>query len=150
MKTHSCKAKGRRLQDAVVQELRTITNLSEKDIRPAIMGESGCDVKYSDLAHKMVPFDIECKNCESLNIWSAFSQAESNSMPQRFPMLVFKRNRSDILCCLRFSDILTIYKAFMTHSRQLSHSVPDERRGSTPLSPTISYSFTHGGDRDVP
>ena len=48
MKIRSRKAKGRRLQNWVRDELLSLfTNLSDDDIYCAIMGESGADVKFS-------------------------------------------------------------------------------------------------------
>ena len=56
MKTRSRKAKGRRLQNWVRDELLSLfTNLSNDDIYCAIMGESGADVKFSPHAQKVLP-----------------------------------------------------------------------------------------------
>ena len=46
------------------------------------MGESGRDIRLSPSAEKVVPFDIECKNTEKINIWSALEQAEKNTKPK--------------------------------------------------------------------
>ena len=63
MKIRSRKAKGRRLQNWVRDELLSVfTNLSNDDIYCAIMGESGADVKFSAKAQKLLPYSIECKN----------------------------------------------------------------------------------------
>jgi hypothetical protein len=119
MKTSSAKAKGRTLQNIIVSHLRDHFGLSEDDIRPAIMGESGVDIKMSSKSKARIPFDIECKNQESLNIWSAFSQAVDNSSPERKPLLVFKRNRSEILCCLRFADLISLLPKETTVERKI-------------------------------
>ena len=56
MKASSSKAKGRRLQDFVREKLRSIfTSLEDDDIKSAIMGESGEDIKLSPAAKKRVP-----------------------------------------------------------------------------------------------
>ena len=107
MKTRSCKAKGRMLQNETARLLREKYGLGE-DIRPAIMGETGVDIKLSPYACTIIPFGIECKNTEKLNIWSAIKQAESNS--HRVPLVVFKRNRSDIYCSLKFIELLRLLK----------------------------------------
>ena len=76
MNTRSAKAKGRRLQNEICRMLleHFKENLQEGDLRPAIMGETGEDIKRSPLAKKIFPYSIECKNQEKLNIWSALKQ----------------------------------------------------------------------------
>ena len=95
MKTSSCKAKARRLQNLVAEKLRELfPYLQETDLRPALMGESGIDIKLSAAARKDVPFGIECKNQEALNIWAAIAQAEENSGKEGLkPAVAFTRNR---------------------------------------------------------
>lgn len=109
MKTSSAKAKGRTLQNKVVEMLLKVSlSDSENDIKPAIMGESGIDIKLSDWAKKHIPFDIECKNQESLNIWSSLKQTEANTEKGRIPLLIFKRNRSEIYCVLKFQHLIDL------------------------------------------
>lgn len=109
MQTRSAKAKARRLQDWVTQRLlEHYTDLEEGDVRPAIMGESGEDIKQSPLARKTLPFSIECKNQEKLSIWSALEQAEANCPNGQKPALVFKRNRSDVYVTMKFNDLLEL------------------------------------------
>ena len=111
MKTSSCKAKGRRLQDAVREMLyETYTTLRDGDIKTAIMGESGRDIGLSPTAEDIIPFDIECKNTEKLSIWAAMEQAESNKKEGRIPMVVFKRNRSKTYAVLELSKLLELLK----------------------------------------
>lgn len=111
MRVSSKKAKGRRLQDAVVESLyENFDSLRQGDIKPAIMGESGKDVKLSPLAEDTIPFDIECKNMEKINVWNEFKQAESNTKNGRMPLLVFKRNRSDTYAMLKWEDLLKLLK----------------------------------------
>ena len=70
MKTSSRKAKGRRLQNWTRDELLSrFSSLSNDDIYCAIMGESGADVKFSPHAQQHIPYSIECKNQEAVNVW---------------------------------------------------------------------------------
>ncbi len=110
MRPQSAKAKGRRLQDAVVSLLMEHfkEQLEEGDLRPAIMGESGEDIKRSPLAKRLLPFSIECKNQEKLNIWSSIEQAEQNCSENDSPALVFKRNRSDTYVVLKIEDFISL------------------------------------------
>ena len=80
MKSRSAKNKGKRLQNSFRDLLlETFTQLEPDDIRSAIMGESGEDIKLSPAARKIIPYSIECKNQEAINIWKAYEQAQENS-----------------------------------------------------------------------
>ena len=98
MKTASRKAKGRRLQNKIRDLLieHFSDELEDDDIRCAIMGESGEDLKLSPAARKLIPYSIECKNQEKLNIWDSLEQAEENSNGHT-PVLIFKRNNGVVL-----------------------------------------------------
>ena len=94
MKTRSAKNKGKRLQNSVRDILlETFTQLEPDDIKSTTMGESGEDIQLSPAARKLIPYAIECKNQEKLNIWDSLNQAEENSGDYD-PVLIFKRNRS--------------------------------------------------------
>ena len=110
MKTSSKKAKGRKLQDFVRDKLRGLfTNLEEDDIKSAIMGESGEDIKLSPAAKKVIPYSFECKNQERLNIWSSLEQAEENC-EDRTPVLIFKRNRSKTYVAIDVDSFFNLIK----------------------------------------
>ena len=79
MRPSSAKAKGRRLQQQVAADLCEAMGLQEDDVRSCAMGANGEDVQLSVAAREKVPWSIECKNQERLNLWSAFAQAESNA-----------------------------------------------------------------------
>ncbi len=72
------------------------------------MGESGRDINLSPKAEETIPWDIECKNTEKLNIWGALEQAKTNAKENRIPLLVFRRNRSKTYCVLEFEQLLRI------------------------------------------
>ena len=108
MKTRSAKAKGRRLQnkirDLLLEEFK---ELEPDDIRTAIMGETGEDIKLSPAARRKIPYSFECKNQEKLNIWSSLEQAEENS-GKHTPLVIFKRNRSKTYAVLEFEELLQL------------------------------------------
>lgn len=111
MKPSSAKGKGRRLQDEIVKVLHeAFPTLEAGDIKPAIMGESGLDIKLSPAARRKIPFDIEAKNVERLNIWNAWKQAVANTAPGRIPLVVFRKNRHERLACIRLDDLLDLQK----------------------------------------
>ena len=65
MKVKSAKAKGRKLQNNVVEELRkAYPELEDDDIKAQIMGVSGEDVVFSPLAKRLIGLSFECKNQE--------------------------------------------------------------------------------------
>ena len=109
MKTRSGKAKGRRLQNKVRDVL--LEHFSEElepdDIRTAIMGETGEDIKLSPAARKLIPYSFECKNQEKLNIWSSLEQAEENSGVYP-PVLIFKRNRSKTYVTIELEEFMKL------------------------------------------
>jgi len=109
MRPQSAKAKGRRLQDAVRELLlEHFSDLEEDDIKTAIMGEGGTDIKLSPAARRLFPYSIEAKNQEKLNIWSALEQAEENCKDGTAPLLIFKRNRSRTYAVLALEDLLKL------------------------------------------
>ena len=110
MSTRSGKAKGRRLQNEVRALLEeSFPELEDGDIRTAIMGSNGEDIILSPAARKLIPYSIECKNQEALNIWSALKQAEENSDVWA-PMVIFKRNRSKTYAVLEIDKLLELLK----------------------------------------
>jgi len=108
LKTASKKAKGRNLQNFVRDKLLScFPFLEQDDIKSAIMGESGEDIKLSPAARKAIAYSFECKNQERLNIWSSLEQAEVNSS-DRTPVLIFKRNRSKVYATIELDDFLKL------------------------------------------
>ena len=67
-------------------------DIHEDDIKTAVMGEAGEDIKMARAAREKVPFSIEAKNVERLNVWAAYAQACENSGDYE-PLLVMKKNR---------------------------------------------------------
>ena len=109
MRTSSCKAKGRLLQDKVRDTiLEHFSSLEKDDVQCAIMGQQGCDVKLSPVARKKFPYSIECKNQESLSIWSALKQAESNVKEGTAPLLIFRRNHSKTYVTLELENFMKL------------------------------------------
>jgi hypothetical protein len=106
----SRKAKGRILQNRISEDiLGVFPSLSSNDVKPAIMGESGIDIKLSAAARIVFPFGIETKNQENLSIWSCLEQCKINAHNEKLiPLLIFKRNRSDIYVAIRWDDFLKI------------------------------------------
>ena len=111
MKTRSAKNKGKRLQNTVRDILLEAfkEDLEPDDVKSAVMGDSGEDIQLSPAARKIIPYSIECKNQEKLNIWSALEQAEDNSK-ESTPVLIFKRNRSKTYAVIEFKEFVDLIK----------------------------------------
>ena len=93
----SSKAKGRRLQNMIRDRLRAVfsSSLEEDDIKSQTMGMTGEDIVLSPAARKLIPYSIECKNVERLNVWQSLKQAESNVQDGCSPALIIKRNQTE-------------------------------------------------------
>ena len=104
----SSKAKGRRLQNFVRDQLRGLFSFLEPDdIKSQTMGMTGEDIVLSPAARKSIPYSFECKNVEKLNIWSALQQAEDNC-GDRTPRLIFKRTRTLQYVVMPFQHFIDI------------------------------------------
>ncbi len=110
MKTSSAKNKGRVLQQKVRDLFIKKFNLNLDDVVSVPGGVQGVDIQLSTAAKKVIPFDIECKNQEKINIWASLEQCETNTKSNRIPLLTFKRNRTEIYACLKLEDLLKIMK----------------------------------------
>jgi hypothetical protein len=91
MKTQSAKAKGRRLQQWVRDQLIEKLEVHPEDIESRSMGAGGEDLIMARAAREKFPYSIECKNVEKLNVWDAYSQASENSGNYE-PIVVMKKN----------------------------------------------------------
>tara|TARA_S200002703_G_scaffold156535_1_gene162387 strand:- start:243 stop:599 length:357 start_codon:yes stop_codon:yes gene_type:complete len=108
MKSRSAKNKGKRLQNNIRDLLlETFNQLEPDDVRSAIMGEQGEDIKLSPAARRLIPYSFECKNQEALNIWSSLQQAEENSGDYD-PVLIFKRNRSKTYAVINIEKFIEL------------------------------------------
>ena len=79
MRTSSAKAKGRRFQQWVRDQLIEKLEVLPEDVESRSMGAGGEDLIMARSAREKFPYSIECKNQETLNIWKAYEQATENS-----------------------------------------------------------------------
>ena len=109
MKTSSAKNKGRRLQKLVVDKIKEIFSLSDRDVWSTPMGCTGEDVGLSDNGFIKFPFSVEAKNTEKINIWKSLEQSEQTKR-EGTPLLVFKRNNSKVYCTLEFNYFMELIR----------------------------------------
>ena len=99
MKAQSAKAKGRRLQQWVRDQLIEQLDVHPEDIESRSMGAGGEDLIMARAARQKFPYSIECKKVEKLNIWEAYSPATANSGNYE-PICVIKKNNEKPLVVL--------------------------------------------------
>ena len=108
----SRKSKGAKFQREIKELLmETFTELEEGDILPAVMGESGMDIKLSPAARKVFPFAVEakCQETGALRPW--WDQSKANSTDDLAPLLITKQSRKEPLVVM---DLMTFIK-LITH-----------------------------------
>ena len=104
MKSASAKAKGRRLQQKVRDLLTAHLKLEPGDIESRSSGANGVDLLLSPRARAAFPYDIEIKNVERLNLWTAWAQTEANATLT--PLLIVARNGQRPLAILDLEAFL--------------------------------------------
>lgn len=131
MKPQSAKSKGRRLQQKIVADLYELfPQLQEGDLRSTSMGCGGEDIQMSAAARKLIPFSIEAKNQERVNIWDAYTQCKANCTNYK-PAVVIKKNHSDMLCVIQwktFLEMLKIERDTPDISTSEENSIPEKLR----------------------
>ena len=108
----SRKAKGRRFQQAVRQDLVDRLGIDPGDILSTAMGQSGCDLYLSPAARERFPFGVECKAQETISLPAWWRQCTANAEKEGLtPLLVLKQSRREALAVLRWSDLLSLIKS---------------------------------------
>lgn len=112
MKIQSAKAKGRRCAEEVKKTiLLHLPTLTEDDILVTSSSVIGKDLSLSNAALLALPVVIECKNVEKISIWESYEQATQHAKSSHrplTPLLCFKRNRSEVMACLKLDDLLSL------------------------------------------
>ena len=109
MKTQSAKAKGRRFQQWVRDQLIESLDVHPEDVESRSMGAGGEDLIMARAAREKFPYSIECKNQESLNVWKSYEQAQSNSGDYE-PILFIKRNNQTPLVVIDADYFINLHK----------------------------------------
>ncbi len=109
MKTSSAKAKGRRLQQWVRDQLIEELEVHPEDIESRSMGAGGEDLIMARAAREKFPYSIECKNQESINIWKSYEQAKENAGDYE-PIVVVKRNNTSPLVLIDANYFIKLHE----------------------------------------
>lgn len=114
MLTSSAKAKGRALLKIVRDRLIARYEFHPDDITVTPSGVFGEDLQLARTVKERLPLCWEGKNQEALSIWASLAQAERHAVKcndGRKPILVFKRNRSEVYMSMKFEDFLDMIGA---------------------------------------
>lgn len=104
----SRKSKGAKFQKEIREKLlETFPSLEEDDIKTAVMGESGEDIKLSPAARKLIPFAFEAKAQEKVSLRAWWEQAKANAGKHK-PVLVTKQSRKEPLVIMDLNTFLEI------------------------------------------
>ena len=109
METQSAKAKGRKLQQWVRDQIIEQLEVHPEDIESRSMGAGGEDLIMARAARERFPFSVECKNVEKLNVWEAYEQAKSNSKDHE-PIVVMKKNQKKPLVVVDADFFISLFK----------------------------------------
>lgn len=106
----SAKAKGREFQNWVRQKLLEVFgSLEPDDIKSAVMGESGEDIKLSPAARRVFPYSVECKRLAKIAVYSMYEQAQSNAGNHE-PVVFMRADRKKALVLLDAEHFLELVK----------------------------------------
>lgn len=107
----SRKSKGAKFQNDIRDLLleKFADKLEPDDIKTAVMGEAGTDIKLSPAAQKLFPFACEAKRTEKLSVPQWWEQAKANSTERLKPLIITKQNRKEPLVILSLDDFLSLF-----------------------------------------
>ena len=113
----SRKAKGRRLQQAVRQDLIEHLGIDPGDVMSTAMGQAGCDLYLSPAAQVRFPFGVECKAQERIALPEWWQQCTRNAAAEGLtPLLILKQSRREPLAVLRWEDLLALLQNIPANS----------------------------------
>lgn len=110
MKVSSRKAKGRRLQQWVKDQLVKHLALDPDKIHSAVMGETGADVRLDKDIEDRFPYSIECKAQEKYKgVYDILNQAAGNAKKDHQPIGFIRMNRRPALVVMEAEEFFRIY-----------------------------------------
>lgn len=112
IKVSSAKAKGRRLQQWVAQQIANIIGLecgADKPIESRPMGQHGVDIRLEKKALRRFPFSVECKAQESWAVPNWIKQARENRIKGTMWLLIAKRSRDTPVVIMEAEDFFKLY-----------------------------------------
>ena len=112
IRTQSAKAKGRRLQQWVCQEISELLAIpwgKDELIASREGAQSGTDIRLLGKTKRLFPFSVECKAEEAWAVAAWIEQAKKNQKKRTDWLLVVKKRRSEpvvIMDAKQFFELL--------------------------------------------
>lgn len=107
----SRKAKGRKFQQQIRDDLIDRLGIDPGDVMSTAMGQSGCDLYLSPAARERFGFGVECKAQEAIALPAWWAQCTANAEAEGLaPLLVLKQSRREALAVLRWEDLLALLR----------------------------------------
>jgi len=113
----SRKAKGRRLQNWIAQQVSNILDIpwgKDELIQGREMGQGGVDLKLYGKAKELFPYSVECKNAEKYSIHEWIKQAKANQLEGTDWLLFCKRNNEQPVVIMDAKVFFKIYNKSLT------------------------------------
>lgn len=111
IKTSSAKAKGRKLQQFVRDQiLDRFPSLTTDDVRSTAMGQGGEDIQLSSAARDQFPYSVECKSQKQIAVYRFYDQAQRNCPDGTEPLVIIKADRRKPLAVVDADHFLTLAK----------------------------------------
>lgn len=109
MMPKSAKQKARRFQDRIRAKIAVAYDCHADDVKTAIMGERGLDIKLSPQMAFRFPYGCECKAQESISIWASWDQAVKNArLAGLTPALFFTKNNREELVVITADEFIAL------------------------------------------
>ena len=113
MKPQSAKAKGRKLQQYVRDEILVyFPELEEDDVKSTGMGQQGEDVQLSPKARTFLPWAIEAKARARIAACRFYDQAKEHSEDRYQPVVVMRENHGKALAIVDFQYLLHLMRVY--------------------------------------
>ncbi len=121
IKISSAKAKGRKLQQWVCQQISDLTGITcgkDELIDSREMGQSGVDVKLIGEAKFQFPYSVECKSQEAWSIPEWVKQAKANQKEETDWLLVCKRSNEKPIIIMDAEEFFRIQQTIVGHYKE--------------------------------
>lgn len=108
--------KGARFERTLASKIREYGYEAERGCQHS-GGKDSPDVKTN-----MKGIHIEAKAVEKLNLWNALAQSERDAGKDEKPVVMFKRNRSEVYVAMSLNDFMEFYKAWEKEQENVGKS----------------------------
>jgi len=108
LKPRSAKNKGKLLQNKIRDLiLQTFPSLTHRDVQSTTMGDAGKDIKLSEAAFKVFPYDVEAKSFAKFVIYTHYEQRNA---PEGERLLIIKGNHKEPLAVVSLKHFMELVR----------------------------------------